>query len=66
MSMMDGMTDAGKLVARAAAWGHKAVAITDHGVLQGYPAAFEAGQSKGIKVIYGVESYIYDDVRGRT
>lgn len=63
MSMMDGMTDAGKLVARAAAWGHKAVAITDHGVLQGYPAAFEAGQSKGIKVIYGVESYIYDDVR---
>jgi len=63
MSMMDGMTDAGKLVARAAAWGHKAVAITDHGVLQGYPAAFEAGQSNGIKVIYGVESYIYDDLR---
>lgn len=63
MSMMDGMTDAGKLVARAAAWGHKAVAITDHGVLQGYPAAFEASQSKGIKIIYGVESYIYDDVR---
>ncbi|MBQ0014226.1 MAG: PolC-type DNA polymerase III [Oscillospiraceae bacterium] len=63
MSMMDAMTDAGKLVERAAQWGHKAVAITDHGVLQGYPAAFQAGQDNGIKVIYGVESYIYDDVR---
>ena len=63
MSMMDGMTDAGKLVKRAAKWGHRAVAITDHGVLQGYPAAFQAGQDNGIKVIYGVESYIYDDLR---
>ncbi len=63
MSMMDAMTDAGKLVSRAAKWGHKAVAITDHGVLQGYPAAFSAAQSTGIKVIYGVEGYIYDDTR---
>ncbi len=63
MSMMDAMTDAGKLVERAAQWGHRAVAITDHGVLQGYPAAFQAGQDNGIKVIYGVESYIYDDIR---
>ena len=62
MSMMDGMADAGVLVSRAAKWGHKAVAITDHGVLQGYPAAFDAAQSTGIKVIYGVESYIYDDM----
>ncbi len=63
MSALDAMTDAGKLVKRAAEWGHRAVAITDHGVLQGYPAAFDAAQSTGIKVIYGVESYTYDDVR---
>ena len=63
MSQMDAMTDAGVLVARAAAWGHRAVAITDHGVLQGYPAAFDAGEKNKIKVIYGVESYIFDDVR---
>ncbi len=63
MSMMDAMTDAGKLVSRAAEWGHRAVAITDHGVLQGYPAAFDAASKTGIKVIYGVESYTYDDIR---
>ncbi|MCQ2486312.1 MAG: PolC-type DNA polymerase III [Clostridia bacterium] len=62
MSMMDAMTDAGELVKRAADWGHRAVAITDHGVLQGYPAAFAASQSTGIKVIYGVEGYVYDDM----
>ena len=62
MSMMDAMTDAGELVKRAAKWGHPAVAITDHGVLQGYPAAFKAGEKTGIKVIYGVESYLYDDM----
>ncbi len=63
MSMMDGLTDAGELVSRAAKWGHRAVAITDHGVLQGYPAAFGASCKTGIKVIYGVESYIYDDLK---
>ncbi len=63
MSAMDAMKDAGALVARAADWGHRAVAITDHGVLQGYPSAFAMAEKKGIKVIYGVESYVYDDVR---
>ena len=63
MSMMDAIADAGKLVSRAAEWGHRAVAITDHGVLQGYPAAFAAASKTGIKVIYGVESYTYDDLR---
>lgn len=63
MSMMDAMTDAGELVSRAAKWGHRAVAITDHGVLQGYPSAFAASERTGIKVIYGVESYVYDDLR---
>ena len=57
------MTDAGELVSRAAKWGMPAIAITDHGVLQGYPAAFAASQKTGIKVIYGVESYVYDDLR---
>ncbi len=63
MSMMDAMTDAGELVKRAASWGHRAVAITDHGVLQGYPAAFGAAEATGIKVIYGVEGYVYDDMK---
>ncbi|NLL63877.1 MAG: PolC-type DNA polymerase III [Ruminococcaceae bacterium] len=61
MSQLDAMTPAGELVKRAIDWGHKAIAITDHGVLQGYPEAFTA--AKGIKLIYGVESYIYDDLR---
>ena len=61
MSAMDGLTDAGKLVARAAKWGHKAVAITDHGVVQAYPAAAAAAKKNGIKVIYGMEGYLVDD-----
>ena len=62
MSMMDAMTDAKELISRAAKWGHRAVAITDHGVLQGYPGAFAASEKTGIKVIYGVESYCFDDL----
>lgn len=61
MSAMDGMTAASKLVARAAKWGHKAVAITDHGVVQAYPEAAAAAKKNGIKVIYGMEGYYVDD-----
>ncbi len=61
MSAMDGMTGAAKLVARAAKWGHKAVAITDHGVVQAYPEAAAAAKKNGIKVIYGMEGYLVDD-----
>ncbi len=61
MSAMDGMTSAAKLVARAAKWGHKAVAITDHGVVQAYPEAAAAAKENGIKVIYGMEGYFVDD-----
>ena len=61
MSQMDGITSASKLVARAAAWGHKAVAITDHGVVQAFPDAAKAAKESGIKVIYGMEGYFVDD-----
>lgn len=67
MSQMDGMTDAGKLVKRAASWGHTAIAITDHGNAQGYPDAMNAAEKlakdgKEIKIIYGVEGYLVDDI----
>ncbi|MBQ2903631.1 MAG: PolC-type DNA polymerase III [Clostridia bacterium] len=61
MSAMDGLTSAKKLVARAAKWGHKAVAITDHGVVQAFPEAAAAAKDNGIKVIYGMEGYFVDD-----
>lgn len=60
MSMMDGVTDAKNLVKRAIEWGHKAIAITDHGVVQAYPEAVKAAGGK-IKIIYGMEGYFIDD-----
>ena len=42
-------------------WGHPAVAITDHGNVQGYPIAMEAAEKLGMKVIYGIEAYFADD-----
>ncbi|WP_423243741.1 PolC-type DNA polymerase III [Clostridium estertheticum] len=61
MSAMDGISPASKLVERAAKWGHSAVAITDHGVVQAFPEAMDAAKKNKIKVIYGVEGYIVDD-----
>lgn len=64
MSTMDGMSTAEELVQRAKYWGHEAIAITDHGVVQAFPEAVDAGNKYGIKVIMGVEGYLLDDTPG--
>ncbi len=74
MSDMDGVADAGDIIEQAIAWGHQAVAITDHGCVQGFTDAFHKIQSLGwkykdkgeelnFKVIYGVEAYLVDDLK---
>ncbi|CAM3736659.1 PolC-type DNA polymerase III [Mesobacillus thioparans] len=61
MSQMDAVTPVSSLVAQAAKWGHKAVAITDHAVVQSYPEAYGAGKKNDIKILYGVEINLVDD-----
>jgi DNA polymerase-3 subunit alpha (Gram-positive type) len=75
MSDMDAVVDVEKLVRRAFEWGHPAVAITDHGVVQSFPVAAHVIEPKKIadpelkaraekfKVIYGMEAYLVDDVK---
>jgi len=75
MSDMDAVVDVKKLVRRAFEWGHCAVAITDHGVVQAFPEANHAlnpkdysdpdeqARAKAFKVIYGMEAYLVDDIK---
>ncbi len=61
MSTMDATNSATDLVTQAGKWGHKAIAITDHGGAQAFPEAYQAGEKAGVKVIYGVEANVVDD-----
>lgn len=58
---MDSVVSPTELVEKAAEFGHAAVALSDHAVLQGYPDAHFAAQKHGIKMIYGLEAYLVDD-----
>ena len=65
MSDMDGVSDVKDIVKRAMKWGDKAIAITDHGDVQAFPDANHTVPSDSdFKVIYGVEAYLVDDLKG--
>ncbi|MED5016928.1 PolC-type DNA polymerase III [Paenibacillus chibensis] len=61
MSTMDAVTPVDQYIKTAAKWGHKAIAITDHGGIQCYPDAAKAAKKNGIKMIYGVEANVVND-----
>lgn len=65
MSEMDSVVGIEKVIARAKEWGMKALAITDHGVVQAFPIAnHQLKKGEDFKIIYGVEGYFVDDVKG--
>ena len=61
MSTMDGITNLTEAFRTAKRWGHKALAITDHGVVQAFPEAAKAAAKTGVKAIFGVEGYLIPD-----
>ncbi len=61
MSAMDGITAAEDYIKTAMRWGHQALAVTDNGVAQSFPAAMQASEGKDFKIIYGIEGYMIDD-----
>ena len=64
MSDMDGVSDVKDLIGTAISWGHKALAVTDHGIVQAFPDANHAvPKGSDFKVIYGVEAYLVDDLK---
>ena len=63
MSEMDAIIDPEEIVKVAKSWGHKAVAITDHGNVQAFPPAMLASEKQGMKVIYGMEAYFVNDTK---
>ncbi len=64
MSDMDGVSDVKDIIKRAKKWGHKAIAITDHGCVQSFPDANHAVDPKeDFKILYGVEGYLVDDLK---
>ena len=72
MSNMDALTETTAAVKQAAAWGHQAIAITDHGCAQSFPEAMKAaskakvaGADQNIKILYGCEGYYVNDIDDR-
>ena len=61
MSSYDAIDNATNIVGTAARFGHPAIAITDHGVVQAFPEAAKAGKENGVKILYGLEGYLVDD-----
>ncbi len=61
MSTMDALPEVEEIVETAAKWGHKAVAITDHGNVQSFPHGYKAAKKAGIQLIYGMEANIVED-----
>ena len=61
MSTMDAVTPVDEYIKQAAKWGHKAIAITDHGNVQCYPEAAKAAKKHGIKVLFGLEANVVND-----
>lgn len=66
MSDRDALVNVKELLQTVKDWGHPAVAITDHGVIQAFPEAQDIAGKLGVKVIYGVEGYLIEDEENDT